>query len=311
MSMHRHLLFHHQSNLHQDVHFFPYTTLFRSVSQSRYDHVTQTVTITADTTLKRLYDYSQYDLTLDANMPYSEWFTTIDGVNYTSTYNIVLNTGVDLTGGGTVDVGALTFTKTGTATYDGIIIHSANREVHIKLNDVVSGSTVQIYDTDNTTEILNDVYTSDVDYVYTWTTDTNIRVRIRKAGYIPYEATGTITETGFSLNIAQEVDSVYVANGIDGSTVTEFSLSEGVVGVFIDDPDNKTTNGSQISLRIAGKTDAGTTNGKLTWNYLYMNVRKYGYVFYHDQYNTIRTLLTPCMSVSTPSANPFITDSLS
>ena len=34
---------------------------------------------------------------------------------------------------------------------------------------------------------------------------------------------------------------MYVANGIDGSTVTEFSLSEGVVGVFIDDPDNKTT----------------------------------------------------------------------
>lgn len=224
----------------------PFITEANSATVSGYseftiDHSTQTVTITADTTLKRLYDYSQYDLTLDANMPYSEWFTTIDGVNYTSAYNIVLNTGVDLTGGGTVDVGALTFTKTGTATYDGIIIHSADREVHIKLNDIISGSTVQIYDTDNTTEIEKDVYTSDVDYIYTWTTDTNIRVRIRKAGYIPYEATGTITETGFSLNVAQEIDDVYVANGIDGSTVTEFSLSEGVVGIFIDDPDNKTT----------------------------------------------------------------------
>lgn len=225
----------------------PYITVSNSATVAGYteftiNHATQTVTITADTTLDRLYDYAQYDLTIDANMGYTEWLTTLDGTNFTSTYNITLNTGVDLTGGGTVDVGAMTFTRTGTATYDGIVITSTNRSVHTLLNGLVAGSTVQIYNTDDSTELYNAVVAgTSLDYLFTWTTDKAIRIRVRKVGYIPYEATGTIDNTGFSLNVSQEVDSVYNTNGIDGSTVTEFSLTGGVVGIFVDDPDNTTT----------------------------------------------------------------------
>lgn len=225
----------------------PFITVSNSATVAGYseftiDHAAQTITITADTTMARLYDYTQYDIGLEANYGYMQWFTTIDGVNFTSTYDIILNTGVDLTGGGTIDVGANSFTKTGTATYDGIIITSTDRKVHVKLNTLVAGSTVYLYNSSDSSEIYKDVVAgTSLDYIFDYTADKNILIRVRKAGYLSYETTGTITSTGFSINVGQSVDSVYVANGIDGSTVTEFSLSEGVVGIFIDDPDNATT----------------------------------------------------------------------
>lgn len=211
-------------------------------SEFTIDHGAQSITITADTTLARLYDYSQYDLAQSANYGYSEWYTTIDGVNFTSDYDIILNTGVDLTGGGTIDVGANAFTKTGTATYDGIIITSTDRKVHINLNTLVAGSTVYIYNTSDSAEIYKDVVAgTSLDYIFDYTANKDILIKVRKAGYLSYETTGTIASTGFSLNVGQQVDSIYVANGIDGSTVTECSLQEGVVGIFIDDPTNATT----------------------------------------------------------------------
>lgn len=206
------------------------------------DHAAQTVTISADTTLKRLYDFSQYDLTLDANGDKAEWLTTIDGVNYASAYDIVLNTGVDLTGGGTINMGARTFTRTGTATYDGILIYSASREVHVLLNGLVSGSTVQIYDNDAEIELYNSVMNGDtVNHVMTWTVDHELRIRVRKAGKIPFEYTGDVTQNGLSLNIAQEVDAVYSANAIDGSTVDEYYLFGTDIMIYVNDDNDATT----------------------------------------------------------------------
>lgn len=229
----------------------PYIAVTNSATVSGYseftiDHSTQTVTITSSTTLNRLYDYSQYDLTLDANMDKAEWFTTLDGVNYTSTYNITLNTGVDLTGGGSINVGALTFTKTGTATYDGIIITSSDRQVHALITGLMAGSRVQIYDTDTSTELYNDIVAgTSLDYIHTWTTDVNVRIRIKytdaSSAYLEYKATGTITNTGFALVANQIIDSVYATNGIDGSTVTECSVSGATIRIYVDDPDNTIT----------------------------------------------------------------------
>lgn len=230
----------------------PYTTEAVAATVAAYteftiNHATQTVTITADTTLDKLYDYSQYDLTLDANMGYAEWLTTLDGTNFVSTYDIVLNTGVDLTGEGSIDVGSGTFTRTGTATYDGIVITSTNRVVHIKLNGLVSGSVVQIYNNTNSAEIdKSTVSGTTYDYYYTYTADKNIRVRVRyvngTVGYKPYESDNqTLGNTGFELTIAQEDADVYNTNNFDGSTATEFAMTEGVIRVDVDDLNNVTT----------------------------------------------------------------------
>lgn len=231
----------------------PYITVSNSATVAGYteftiNHATQTVTITADTTLDKLYDYSQYDLGLSANLQYSEWLTTLDGSNFTSTYSIVLNTGVDLTGGGSIEMETgTTFTRTGTATYDGYVINAdGTRTVHIKLNGLVASSVVQIYNTTNSTEIDKTTVTGTTyDYYYTYSADKNSRVRVRNVigttGYLPYEATGTITNTGLTLNVSQEPATVYNDNNLDGSTPTEFSLTEGVIKVYIDDPDNITT----------------------------------------------------------------------
>jgi hypothetical protein len=41
--------------------------------------------------------------------------------------------------------------------------------------------------------------------------------------------------------VSQTADSVYTANGIDGSTVTEFSFTGATIKIFVSDPDNATT----------------------------------------------------------------------
>lgn len=229
----------------------PFITVTNRATVAAYteftiDHVAQTITITADTTMDRLYDYTQFDLTETANLGYDEWYTTNDGSTFTSTYDFILNTGVDLTGGGTIDVGANTFTRTGTATYDGIVATSTNRVVHITLTGLVAGSVVQVYNTSGSAEIVKTTASSSTyDYYYTWTSNINIRVRVRYVsgvtGYEPFEATGTVTSTGFALAVSQVADAVYNANNFDGSTATEFSMSEGVIKIFVDDPNNITT----------------------------------------------------------------------
>jgi hypothetical protein len=251
----------------------PYITVSNSATVAAYteftiNHATQTVTITADTTMDKLYDYSQYDLTLTANLGYDEWYTTLDGINFVSTYDIVLNTGVDLTGGGSIEVGSGTFTRTGSATYDGIVIYTASREVHVKLNGLVSGSTVQIYNTTNSTEIYNAVVSATtLDYIYTYSADKDIRVRVRKKDYLSIEATGSITDQGFELDISQDADTIYNTIGIDGSTVTEASLSGSTVKIYVDDPNNSTT-GQRIyawyKYILATTTYIGIQDDKIT-----------------------------------------------
>lgn len=232
-----------------------YITVTNPVTVAGYteftiNHSTQTITITASTTMKRLYDYSQYDLTLDANMDKSEWYTTNNGVDFTSTYNFVLNTGVALTGGGSINVGGLNFTKSGTATYDGYIIHTSNREVHVLISNLIAGSRVQVYNTTDNSEIYNDIVAgTSLDYIYTYMADKNIRVRAKYTGVssadLEYTATGTIGNTGFTLVANQQADTIYSTNNVDGSTVTECSYTGSTVRIYVTDPDG-TTNFQRI-----------------------------------------------------------------
>jgi hypothetical protein len=49
------------------------------------------------------------------------------------------------------------------------------------------------------------------------------------------------TTTGFSVPASQQTDAIYVANGIDGSTVTEFTADYPNVQIDVSDPDGVTT----------------------------------------------------------------------
>lgn len=118
--------------------------------------------------------------------------------------------------------------------------------VDITVNNIIAGSRIQIYDTDSDTEMYNEVVagTSFTDSI-TYTGDINVRIRLMYVdgvnAYKWYTATATIASTGFSVNAAQEVNSVYEANNIDGSTVTECSVSGSTIRVYVDDPDNTTS----------------------------------------------------------------------
>ena len=195
----------------------PYITQTNPATVAAYgeftiNHSTQTCTVSSSTTLKRLYDYSQYDLAADGglNSGVAEWLTTFDGVNFVSAYNIVLNTGVALTGGGSVNVGAMVFTLTGTATYDGIIITSTNRVVHVKLIGTVSGSSYYIAkSSDGTLLISGTASDGQTDDLYAYTADVPVVVKVRKSDYIPVSYNGTITSAGLSLNVSQAVDTIH------------------------------------------------------------------------------------------------------
>lgn len=112
--------------------------------------------------------------------------------------------------------------------------------VYISLSNLVAGSTVQIYDVTTTTELYNGVVAgTSLDLAYTDAFNDSIRIRVRKMGYTPYEYTGPITDTGIALALSQEVDAVYTANAVDGSTVTEFAFGTNIIE--INDPTNTTT----------------------------------------------------------------------
>ncbi len=149
----------------------------------------------------------------------------------------------------------------------------------ISFSGLSAGSTVQIYDVKTSAELYkNTVAGTTLSYTYSGAVGDSIRIRIRKAGYIPYETTGTISDTGIALIVNQTVDTIYVANAIDGSTVTEFSLTEGVTGIFLNTPSNITTgqriyNGYmyQISTTTFIDDQAYLMTAQTSWSYVLDN----------------------------------------
>jgi hypothetical protein len=225
----------------------PYWSVTNPVTLAGYstlfdvDFSANTITVLDDATKQQMYDYVHYLLTLAANRDYTEELTTQDGSTYVSGMDIIVNTGIALTGGGAIDLGTRTFTLTGTATYDGIYIDTTGRNVHIALSGIVAGSTVWIYDTTSSTALYNAIVgATTLDSWFTWTVNHGISIRVRKDDYQPWSTTGTITNNGISITVGQLADANYNDIGIDGSTVTECALSGGTIEIFVDDPDNTT-----------------------------------------------------------------------
>ena len=118
---------------------------------------------------------------------------------------------------------------------------------NIKLTGLVAGSRVQLYDQELDTELYNEIVAgTSLTLPIIWTADKMIRVR---AMYVNgttakqwYEVTdNTLSNTGLTLNVNQEDDDIYNDIAIDGSTVTECSITGTVLTIEVNDADNSTS----------------------------------------------------------------------
>lgn len=111
----------------------------------------------------------------------------------------------------------------------------------INLSGMVSGSRYQLYNVNTSTELYNATTTGTEAIVYTYTTDFTARLRVMKTGYRWYEINVAVTASGASVIVSQVVDNVYNTNAIDGSIVTECSITGTTLRIFVNAPSNTTT----------------------------------------------------------------------
>lgn len=220
-------------------------------------------TVLAYTTLEtadKVYDYCQAYLTTTSGKTITQ-FATKNGsaVDFGSLNLIVDDTAVsvftlsspNLTIKATTEISGVTFqgfitlgtiSAVNGARIDTWYTSSAGRSVLIRASSIVAGSQAMIFNVTDNTEIDNSVVPAGgIYYRLLWTIDKTFRIDIAKAGYDTLSLTGLLSDTGLTFLSAQTVDSVYVSNGIDGSTVTEFSTDYPNIQVDINDPDNTTT----------------------------------------------------------------------
>lgn len=147
------------------------------------------------------------------------------GVTFSGSYTKHLNV-TATTGTVTINLGSVSDTI---PTFDtaGATVVINNPTVNINVSGLVSGSRIQLYNVTQNTEIVNTVVGSTT-YSLVITTQANnndvIRLRVAFLGRLPFTTSGIFSNVGgISFLAAQSVDSIYVANGYDGSTVTGLS----------------------------------------------------------------------------------------
>ena len=114
------------------------------------------------------------------------------------------------------------------------------------VTNLLTGSRVQIYNDDTNTELFNGVVAgTSIAYEYYDGTQVSagdtVRIRVAKLGYLPQTLLAIATAAGFAATANQQTDAIYVSNGIDGSTVTEFTPDYPNVQMDVSDPDGVTT----------------------------------------------------------------------
>lgn len=205
------------------------------------------LTLTGTNTSNFAYDF-QYDLGTGWN---GTWLTA-NGTNLSGIGAINPATGIKLKMRATVAVAsatnALSFISIITVTTSTAqdTLYPFPFDAAATINNLIAGSRVQIYNLTTSSEIANAI-ASGTTYSYSYYNGTgissgdSIRIRVTKTGYLPQTLLSTATSTGFSATSNAQTDVVYNSNGIDGSTVTEFSTDYANIQVDINDPDNTTS----------------------------------------------------------------------
>jgi hypothetical protein len=109
----------------------------------------------------------------------------------------------------------------------------------IELTGLVANSRVQLYDTTNSVELYNAVVAgTSLTFSTEYTSDFDVRIRVMYQNGATaksfVEFTDSVTIDGLSRNVTQTDDAVYVANAIDGSTITSISIVDGTFLVEVD-----------------------------------------------------------------------------
>ena len=111
----------------------------------------------------------------------------------------------------------------------------------ISLTGLRAGSRVQIYDITNSIEIFNEIVPgTTLSYAAPYFADYTARVRVMYAtaatADIFIEFSDLVDSVGLSRMIFPEIDSVYVANGVDGFSITDISIVDNLFLVEVDTP---------------------------------------------------------------------------
>lgn len=114
------------------------------------------------------------------------------------------------------------------------------------ITGLIANSRVRVNNSTDNIELYNAVVAgTSVTIPSFWTTNKTLDVRVTNVigltAYLPYQAAGTLTSTGASFLVSQELDTVYNANAIDGSGITEFSADYPNIQIDINDGDGATS----------------------------------------------------------------------
>jgi hypothetical protein len=196
----------------------------------------------------------QYDLN-DGNGYNGTWLT-LNGTNL-SGITVDPNDGVKLKVKATVNTASqtnlLTYIRINTVTNatDQAIQYPLPTTQNIgSVTNIRAGSRIRVYNVTTSTEIANEIvsgttWTYPYDEGADFTDGDIINVRLARCtgatASIGYEGTAVAGAVGWALFAAQNDDLVYNANGIDGTTVTEFIFDYPNVQVDINDPDGAST----------------------------------------------------------------------
>jgi hypothetical protein len=237
---------------------------------------TGTVTVSADHSIREIYDYCHSQLVLPANLDKTEFITSTDGINFFMSYDLILN--ANLTGTGKLDLGANDLTITGTSTLP--ITHSGGVYTAITVSGFVANSRIQVYNQTTSTELYNAIVSgTSLRIEKNWNlSDELIRIRVAYqngvTAKLPIEVIGQFNSSGLNTFISQVNDAVYILNSIDGSMVTEFTADFTNILIEVTDIDGVTTPqrmyawyvwSLMTSLGIANYFNAATAEDQFTY----------------------------------------------
>ena len=216
----------------------------QAISGISLNFATSTLTITEDSNTQELYDYYKYQLAQSANMQYADTFVKAgDGFNIDD-WDLVVD--------GCVYTGDVTTTETITLQNGGSVVGTTTDKngtiarLAYSITGLVQHSRIQIYNLTTSAEIYNSAVNAtsySAQYIdgTAITTGDEIRLRVtRQSGataYLPFESTAIATASGFSFKVSQQLDAVYNANAIDGSSVSTLTSDFPNVQIDVDDAD--------------------------------------------------------------------------
>lgn len=197
-----------------------------------------TITLTSNHSIQEIYDYCQYYRVTNLIDPF---FTSSDGVNFTSTYAITM-TGANLTGSGVINMPTKTLTMTGGAT-TSLSIYALNGNTGNLAVSGLSAHSVLLQDNSGTQLDYQPSVTGTFSYFTPVGSTGTWKVTIKKAGYehqiitftpatggeFNYEANTPQKITADGLAMYSGATSALCAVSFTGTTQGNIDIGDGVV----------------------------------------------------------------------------------